>query len=200
MARTKQTIRTRSKATAGTKPRNQYVDVPLYQALITSMFLTLLVTTLALSFNWPYQVPLLTLGFSLFIAWLWRLGLWDRLLFVAEVITSQDLNGDNQIGHLTVVQGAKARATSAKNAQQSQQDTRLKDLETFVRKCYSVGTSESAQGVKPSDRSAYLEMRDALFRLGLAGWKTSNPRSGWKLLVSEDAAYATIQNHVVNSS
>ena len=196
MTRTRQTTKTRTRATAGTKPRSEYVDVPLYQALITSMFLTLLVATLALSFNWPYQVPLLTLGFSLFAAWLWRLGLWDKLLFVAEIITSSDINQDGQIGHLVVKNAAKARATSAKNIEQSQQDTRLKDLETFVKRCYAVGCSESSQGIKPSDRAAYLENRDTLFRLGLAGWKTNNPRSGWKMLVSEDAAYTTIATHV----
>lgn len=198
MAR-KQTTRTKTKPVSR---NNDTVETPLMQTIITALFITLFVGTLTYSLKWPVEVPLVTLGFSLLVTWFWRLRLFDGLLFAVERITQTDLTGDNQIGkpsHLIVKNAPVARSKAQSQIKESTTHTRLSALETFTKKCYSIGTSESAQGIKPNDRATYLENRDTLFRLGIADWKSSNPKSGWKMLLPEDAALEAIQAHVTQS-
>jgi len=199
MARTKQT--TRTKPIPRSKQQDTgFVQTPLAQSVISSAVIAIMFSCLAYVFSWDKNVVILSFGVSLCVIWFYRLHLFDGLLMQLEVITQQDLNQDGNIGHLVVKNAAKARATSQAQVRQNQSEDKTKALHDFVERCYTIGTSESAMGIKPSDRAVYLENRDVLMRLGLAGWKSSNPRSGWKMLVSEDAALATIQNHVVNSS
>ena len=68
----------------------------------------------------------------------------------------------------------------------------------FVRRCKTVGTSESAQGIRPNDRAQYLADRDTLMRLGLATWRGPNHLAGWELTVAPAQAFVVIRKHVLN--
>lgn len=196
----KQTTRTKTRP-AG-QPTESSVDLPLQQSLITALFITLFVGTIVYSFRLPVEIPLVTLGISLLVTWLWRLKLFDGLLFAVEKTLQTDITGDGQIGKpssLVVVNGAKARATTASQVKAHASEDKLQELETFVERCYTVGTSESAQGIKPNNRAAYLAHKDVLFRLGLAENKTSNPKAGWKMTTDRSTALQTIAEHVTET-
>jgi hypothetical protein len=95
------------------------------------------------------------------------------------------------------VQPDKARESVASETRQTTQDTRLAWLIGFVQKCYTLGTSESAQGIKPGDRTKYLEARDLLLRLGLAEWRSeTNKRLGWEMTTTQAVSVKTIREHV----
>ena len=78
------------------------------------------------------------------------------------------------------------------------QDANRTHLIQFVRNCATVGTSESAQGVKPAQRAQYVADRDALLALGLARWRQSNRRTGWELAVPPADAVVILRRHVLD--
>ena len=115
------------------------------------------------------------------LAWVWRLGVVDSLLSVVERIV-QDVDDDeptDDSGHLMAVQADAARQSVATETRQRTADARLLWLIAFVAKCYTVGTSESAQGIKPGDRVRYLEARDLLFRLGSGDMARRTKQTTW---------------------
>lgn len=195
-ARNKQTTRTKSKPSA-VKPNDR--GSPLEQSLISAGVVAVAVGALAFTFGWSINVPLIAFAVSLCGFWFWRLRLFDSILFAVETITQQDIDGDGKIadGHLVVTNANRAKAKTAQQVQADANNNQLKELQDFVSKAYRIGTSESAMGVKPSDRAKYLECRDTLMRLGIGQWKSDNPRAGWKLAVSEDVARGIIADHVI---
>jgi hypothetical protein len=134
------------------------------------------------------------------LAWLWRLGVVDSLLSVVERIV-QDVDGfedpAEDPGHLMAVQPDAARQTVAQATRQTATDDKLLWLISFVARCYTVGTAESAQGIKPGDRAKYLEARDLLFRLGLAQWRSeTNKRLGWDMTTNQAMTVKTLREYV----
>jgi hypothetical protein len=176
--------------------------VPLLTATFTAVSVTLAAGVLALAFGWPAKVVLLTFPLALLGAWTWRLGWADRMLYAVERVTHTDLDGDGYQGapmtsHLAAVQPEAARADVARQTRQTADGERLAWLQSFVHRCYAVGCSESAQGIKPGERARYLEARDLLLRLGLAEWRdAANKRLGWGLVADEPTAIAIIAEHV----
>ena len=69
----------------------------------------------------------------------------------------------------------------------------------FVTRCYYEGTSEGAQHIRPNttERTNYVECRDALLTLGLAVWKNpNNPSAGWDMVGDIEQTLAMIEKHV----
>ena len=95
------------------------------------------------------------------------------------------------------VQPDAARQTVATATRQRMYDERLAWLVGFVNRCYTVGTSASAQGIKPGDRAEYLEARDLLLRLGLAEWRNeTTKRLGWDMTTDQAHTVKVIREHV----
>jgi hypothetical protein len=175
--------------------------VPLATAAGTAICVTLATGALAWVFGWSVKVVMVTFGLGLLAAWLWRIGVADRLLWGIETWTKTDLDGDGRTGrpaaHLATMQPEAARATVARTVRAAAESERLVWLQAFVHRCYTVGCSESAQGIKPGERAQYLEARDLLLRLGVAVWRdAANKRLGWVLAADEPTAQAIIAEHV----
>jgi hypothetical protein len=175
--------------------------VPFATAGGTAIALTIAAGALALAFGWPVKTVLIIFALSLAGGWLWRLGVADKIIWNVERVTRQDLDGDGTIGapmtHLAVIQPEAARQDIARQTRQTTANERLVWLQAFVHRCYVMGCSESAQGIKPGDRARYLEARDLLLRLGLAVWRDeANKRLGWQMTTDEATAVAIITHHV----
>ena len=139
---------------------------------------------------------------GLTVCWLAALGLARSLVWKIERVMGSDIDGDGQQGkpddgHLLAVQPETARQNVAGEVRQRAADDRLTWLIGFVTRCYTLGTSESAQGIKPGERAKYCEARDLLLRLGLADWRhADNHRLGWDMTTSQASAIKTIREHV----
>jgi len=180
------------------------VSVPVLQAFYTALAFGIMAGLLAWAAGWSWRVPVVVLALALAIGWLWRLRLVDGLLWKVESITRTDLTGDNQVGPpvpqhaFTVANPAEARSEAAADVRQQQEDQRRAELLAFVDRCLLVGCSESAQGIKASDRADYLRLREVLFQLGIAAWKNpEKPKAGWGLVVSHERARQIIARHVL---
>jgi len=133
-------------------------------------------------------------------AWAFSLGLVRDLLWTVERVGRLDLDGDGERGRpgLLVVNAPAAQADVAKTQRAAERQQRLAELIAFVRRCATVGCSESAQGITPARRAVYLDHRDTLLRLGVARWKNAErPRLGWELAVSPAEAIVVIKRHVL---
>ena len=130
--------------------------VPLAQALITAALVTLLCGVLAVIAGRDDALRIVGVAFvvTLCAAWAWRLGIVTSLLQTVERIT-EELDGDDAPDdaetHLMAVQADAARQSVATETRQRTADARLLWLIAFVARCYTVGTSESAQGIKPGE-------------------------------------------------
>lgn len=177
------------------------VIVPMMQSIITAIVVTLLIGVLAVIAGRTDVLRVLAVSFvvTLCVSWLWRLGIVTGLLQTVERIV-QDLDDDDEPAedpaHLMAVQPDQARQTVATETRQRVYDERLAWLVGFVNRCYTLGTSESAQGIKPGDRAKYLEARDLLFRLGLADWRDEqNKRLGWIMKTNQAMTVKTLREH-----
>ena len=138
---------------------------------------------------------------GLAVAWLAALGLARQLVWRIERFIGDDADDDDAPDdaetHLMAVQADAARQSVATETRQRSADARLLWLISFVARCYTVGTSESAQGIKPGERAKYLEARDLLFRLGLAEWRDEhNKRLGWDMTTNQAMTVKTLREHV----
>jgi hypothetical protein len=177
--------------------------VPALTATFTAIALTLACGVLALAFGWSGRVVALTFALSLVVAWLWRLGFADKVLWSVESWSGRDLDHDHHIGNpalqFATINPARARAAVARQTAQNDTEARQTALQAFVDVCYLHGTSEGAHGITASgpDRDAYTACRDELMRLGLAQWKNPNrPRGGWRMVADPATTKALVGNHV----
>lgn len=180
------------------------VLVPLAQAGITALAIGLMAGLLALALRWRWQVPVVAFALSLAGGWFWRLRFVDKLLWAIETWTETDLTGDGQVGRpvvsYTVANPAVARAEVAREGQRSEQDAQRAELVAFTDRCFRLGTSESAHGIRAGgpDRDEYLKRRDVLLSLGIGRWRNPDrPRAGWTLAVSHERARQLIARHVL---
>lgn len=180
------------------------VTVPLAQAAITAAAAGALAACAAWAFGWHVRTVALVFGVVLACAWLWRLRLMDSLLWATESITGRDVNRDGHVGrpahNLALVNPAAARETAQKDVRTTESAAQRAELLAFVHRCYTVGTSEGAHGVKASgpDRQAYVRQRDVLLSLGVAAWKNpARPRAGWRMAVSYGKAAEIVGRHVL---
>jgi hypothetical protein len=178
--------------------------VPLATAAGTAICSTLAIGALAWVFGWPVKMVGLAFGLSLVGAWLWRIGVADRLLWGIETWTKTDLDGDGRTGRpapaFAVVNPGQARAAVGQTVRSSATDERRAGLLAFLDRCYLSGTSEASHGVKASgpDREQYVTYRDALMALGLAAWRRAgSPRAGWELTADPATAKAICEQHVM---
>jgi len=187
---------------AGTATVETGFVVPALQALGTATAVTLACGVLAWAAGWTWRVPAVAFALGLAGGWFWRLGLADRLLHVVETITRTDIDGDGAIGTpqraFTVANPAQARAAADRSAREQEQASQRAALLAFVDRCFTSGTSESAQGVDAGARGDYVKMRDALLSLGVACWKNPNrPKSGWLMAVDREQARDIVAKHVL---
>lgn len=180
--------------------------LPMAQALGTALACGVGTTLIAAALSWSWQVPAFVAGASFCVAWFWRLRLLDGLLWKIESITRQDISGDGVAGQpttppahaYTLANPAEARAEAAIDVRQQADNERRAELIAFLDRCLLVGCSESAQGIKASDRADYLRLREVLFQLGIAAWKNpEKPKAGWGLVVSHERARQIIARHVL---
>jgi hypothetical protein len=177
--------------------------VPLATAGGTAVCVTVATGALAWAFGWPARTVLIVFALALVGAWLWRLGVADRLVWSIEAWTKTDLDNDHVIGNpsrpFAVVNPGQARTTAARAERATAEDGRRAVLLAFLDKCYLSGTSEGAHGITASgpDREAYTACRNTLMRLGLARWKNPNrPKGGWVMVTDPATAKAIAENHV----
>jgi hypothetical protein len=183
------------------------VAVPAATAGLTALCVTLAAGALALAFGWPAKTLLIVFALSLVGAWLWRLGVADRILWSVEAWTGKDLDHDHQVGRpslgFAVVNPAAARATVAHESAQNDAQRRTEALQAFCDKCYLSGTSEAAHGVQASgpDRDNYVACRNTLFSLGLAQWRNPDrPKGGWVMVADPATCKGIVANHAVSKA
>jgi len=198
MRRTKQTTKTRTRAIPRSRQQNsEFVQTPLAQTIISSTVIAIAIACLCYVFAWSVNIVIVSFGLSLCLIWFYRLHLFDGLLMQLETIVQSDINQDGQIGHLVVRNASRAKATTAKTIAERANEDKIKGLQDFVERAYTIGTSESAMGIKPNSRNRYLENRDVLMRLGLAQWRNpQNTKAGWVMTCDKDTTYAAIATHV----
>jgi len=178
--------------------------VPLGQAFGLALAVGIGGGLIAWALSWSWRVIAIGAGATLVLAVLWRLRVADGLLQVVEQALGTDLNHDGAIGkpafaHLAAVNAPMARSQVAQSNRAAEDAAQLKELETFVGRCYAVGTSESAQSILPGQRADYLQKRDLLFSLGLATWRAAGkPRLGWRMMTTKEQALDIIRRHVVS--
>lgn len=77
------------------------------------------------------------------------------------------------------------------------QRTPMYELLQFVRKCVSCGTSEKSHQIYVGDklgRDTYRNLRDQLFKLGIADWVNQKRHlAGWNLIVPPHEAEVIIR-------
>lgn len=179
------------------------VVVPGMQTAITALAVGMAAGVGCLLWGWPVRFVLVAFCIGVLIAWLWRLRLVDSLLWEVERITGRDVNGDRRIGQpatMALVNPAQARAEVRRDVDATEQAAQHAELLAFVHRCYTVGCSEGAHGVKASgpDRQSYVRQRDVLLSLGVAAWKNpQRPKAGWKMAVSYARAQELIARHVL---
>jgi hypothetical protein len=180
------------------------VLVPFWQTVITGLVAFVVMGLLAWACAWSWRVPVVITALIVGYTWWARLRLVDALLWRIESASGRDVNRDGRIGKplrgpvLVNPHAARERVQRLHTARASEEQRH--DLLVFAARCHTVGTSESAHGVKASgpDRRRYVERRDALFALGLARWKVAGrPNAGWELAIDAETTARTIQEHVL---
>jgi len=178
--------------------------VPAGQAVLSAMFAMIAVVAIGLGLRYRHvwEAAGVVFGATLLLAWFWRLGIATRLLWISESLTRRDLSGDGFVGkpqiRYTLLNPGQARQDLATTRRQDQQQQHLAELTAFVRRCATVGTSESAQGIAAGDRADYVQHRDLLLSLGLAEWRNpERPKAGWALTTTPDQAERVITRHVL---
>ena len=178
------------------------VGVPIGQSLFSAFVAALVAAVIA----WRLGGDIIMWAIvgavgGLAVSWLAALGLARQLVWRIERFMGDDADEEDSAdvdpAHLMAVQPDQARQSVAIETRQRSADDRLLWLISFVARCYTVGTSESAQGIKPGDRARYLEARDLLFRLGLAEWRSeTNKRLGWDMTTNQAHCVKTLREHV----
>ncbi len=179
------------------------VAVPVLQAIFTALAAGVMAGCCALVFGWPARTVGLVFGVTLALSWLWRLRLADSLLWATETLTGHvgPQNTAPRTGHaFTLANAAQARTEAQRDTRTAEHEASKAELLAFVHRCYTVGTSEGAHGIRATgpDRAAYVRQRDVLMALGIAAWKNAErPRAGWKMAVSYARAQELIARHVL---
>lgn len=179
------------------------VLVPSVQAAFTAIAAAICAGVLAWALGWHVRAVAVTFGLVLAGAWLWRMRVADGLLWEVERLTGRDVNHDGQIGRpgLPVLVNpwqARQEVTRAQVDEDAQHERQ--ELVAFVHRCYTVGCSEGAHGVKASgpDRETYVKHRDVLLSLGIAQWRNvDRPRAGWRLVVSHQKAMELLSKYTL---
>jgi len=136
------------------------------------------------------------------LAFLWRLSEIGQTLWHTEsmaVLNTQPAEPARAPAApgLLMLNAPAARADVADQVGQAERAQEVNDLVDFVRRCATIGTGESALGIKPSGRSKYLEAREILLELGAARWRDpGNKRLGWELAITPAAAVVLVKRHV----
>jgi hypothetical protein len=166
--------------------------VPLAQAAVTGGLLAGLAVFILgeLAPGWDVDRWKVWAGLALGIAAVaWGILLWDtrRLLWTAERLTGLDLDGDRQVGkpqeRLVILNAGQAH----REAEAQAQAERVSEFARFVAAIPVKGTAQRTWEGELG-REVYQQYRDALFRLGWAGWCSTrkngrpNTRRGWELV------------------
>ena len=178
--------------------------LPVLQAGATAIAALIMAGLLAWAFKWSWRVPAVVFGLALAFMLLARLRFMDSLLWATETLTGFDVNGDGNVGRpatsFTLANPAQARTEARRDVDATEQAAQRAELLAFLHRCYTVGCSEGAHGVKASgpDRQAYVRQRDVLLSLGIATWKNAErPKAGWRMAVSYARAQELIARHVL---
>lgn len=177
--------------------------LPVLQAFGVAASALILTALMAWAFGWGWRVVAVTFGLALAYMLIARIRHMDSLLWSVETLTGTDINRDGHTGQpatLTLANPAMARSEAARDVDATEQAAARAELVAFLHRCYTVGTAETAHGVKAGgpDRDAYLRQRDALMQLGIATWKNpGRPKAGWKMAVSYAKAQEIIGRHVL---
>lgn len=180
------------------------VKVPFAQAALTAIAVGVCTAFVAWALGWSWRAVAVAFGLALALGWFWRLRLADALLWEVERLTGHDFNGDGHTGQPAtrpvLLNAWEARQEAAQVVTDEGAQSERAALVAFLNRCYVVGCSESAHGVKASgpDREAYVRNRDLLLSLGIAAWKNpARPRAGWQLVVSHAKAADLIARHTL---
>ena len=178
--------------------------LPTLQAFGVAIALMILAAIASWSFGWGWRVAAISFGIALAIMMIARLRHMDSLLWATETLTGFDVNGDGKVGNpaasFTLANPAQARAEAQREVDSTDAAAARAELLAFLHRCYTVGTAETAHGVKASgpDRQSYVRQRDALLSLGIASWKNpERPKAGWRMAVSYARAQELIARHVL---
>ncbi len=178
--------------------------LPVLQASATAIAAVIMAGLLSWAFGWPWKVAATTFGVVLALTLLARLRFMDGLLWATETITGHDVNGDGKVGNplrsYALINPAQAQRSASQSVKTTESEAAHVELLAFLHRCYTVGCSEGAHGVKASgpDRLTYVRQRDVLLNLGIASWKNpTRPKGGWRLAVSYARAQELIAKHVL---
>ena len=167
------------------------VLVPVLQSVVSAVLVACALTFVVVRLDYDGSWWDIWLGAFLAVVtfgWLVLLGQHRRLLWFVEKVTSQDLDGDGEVGdpgHLVFVDRERAKQESAKERRNSE----FKMLLSFVEGIPLKGTGLTVWE-KHLGRSRYCEFRDALVDYGFARWRsvredgTPNKSQGWELVKS----------------
>jgi hypothetical protein len=176
--------------------------VPAAQALLSAIVAAIVTGLLAWCLDWNGKTVPIAFGVTLAVTWLWRMRVSDALLWQFERLVGHDVNHDGVIGQpgTVLVNPWQARQEAAQVVADDDAQHERQELTAFLHRCYTVGCSESAHGVKASgpDRETYVKNRDVLFALGIASWRNpERPKAGWRLAVSHAKAVDLLSKYTL---
>lgn len=176
--------------------------VPLGQAFGLALAVGIGGGLIAWALGWSWRAVALAAGASLVLAVLWRLRIADGLLQVVETATGVTPNGAGAkpMTAFTLANPLQARAAVATETRLEADNAKRQALGAFVDKCFTLGCSESAHGIRASgpDRAAFVAQRDVLLALGVAAWRNpERPKAGWQMAVNHERARQIIARHVL---
>ena len=166
------------------------VLVPLFQAGVTGMLLSGLVTFVSNRAGYDGELGALWLGLALFIstvAWVFLVIDTRRLLRTIEKLSGIDIDGDGQVGQVQEryipVNAPAARREAAQIAQENERAEVACELAEFVARIPHIGSDVRTWAPRIGAQK-YRTFRALLLELGWAAWNSPrDKRQGWSLVL-----------------
>lgn len=173
------------KTPAGKATLDGDVMVPLFQAVITAITVSLFVIPLAMLMGWPLSLALVAFALVLMLAWLRLLVDQRSLLWSVETIIREDIDGDGHIGQPQLpTPRVEVSVSDQGHIQLDDLPGPLNELRAFVKGVVEGywtfserGAAESGYGV-----TRFKELRTRFIERGWASWNNAqSPQQGVRL-------------------
>src|SRR3990172_3464353 len=180
------------------------VRVPLAQAAITAVAVTVPIALLTASGHGSAWIPISAFGITLTASWLWLLADHRSLLRTIERTTQRDLDHDGRIAEQPII-----KRVSFNAVEQTAAGRYLRSRRIDIPRGDEKAIAEVARGVSADEpftqrRWAHLrseehtsELQDTLIQHGYAVWRDSNDRKlGIDLLAPGRALFRALANPI----
>ncbi|HEY4723964.1 MAG TPA: hypothetical protein VII92_19075, partial [Anaerolineae bacterium] len=180
------------------------VRVPLAQAAITAVAVTVPIALLTASGHGSAWIPISAFGITLTASWLWLLADHRSLLRTIERITQRDLDHDGRIAEQPIIKRVSFNAVEQTAAGRYLRSRRIDiprgDEKAIVEMARGISADEpftQRRWAHLYNRDEFNTLRDTLIQHGYAVWRDSNDRKlGIDLLAPGRALFRALANPI----